>query len=1162
MRLALCGIAAVAAGTLVAAQGLDVRTGTDGRVHAVTFAGVPANRGMSLLTMDDQWKALYNSGRETVEVRTRTEDGARIIEATQTNRLAEYSVTATVKPDEVLLRHEYDIKPHPGLQHVELCVGLPTPLCDGAQYEALAAGKTTTGAIAFDGRGNGVLPGLERLTLRTFWADITWDFSGSTVQWNFDDLTRTEWAKSYRFRYAPSCSPEEGARGVAVIRVTAEPPSTGPLAPLDLSGAANRGFRDDEDGDQQGGWSDQGDNDLRALSPGKRSMVAVPFEILDGSEADARSCLVLRGTPRPYFPAEAGPIPVNAALSRLYFLHTCAWSAEWRQPVAEYRVQYEDGRTAQVAARYGLDISDWWGAVEPLRARLGLKLNNGHNDVGLYVMRWENPRPDEPIVNLSMASSNTGAVPILVAVTGLQSGVLAEEQVAVLDDVWKARSEQKVSTEGWVPIAIPWTDRGADGTALDVSFLLDPPAGKHGFLRCRDGKFVFEEPAGRARFWGTNAALRGPFPPKELAPGIARAWAQQGVNMVRMHLYAVYEETMIAPDGGLNSERLDEFEFLIAELKKQGIYTYMDLNDGMLYARLLEGPAKEKLAGIDAGSLKRPSLFDPDLIAAQKKLATMLFTHVNPYTGLRMCDDPAVALYEITNENSFLSAWGDLKQAFPEPYYTALKQRWNEWLGRRYPDRAALARAWEEQDGFDLPPDQDPAQGTVELPPGFKNAPMTDGRRFAIEMQAEYHRIMYEHLRSIGVKAPITGNNLEFALGDLEALKGMDFTAEGAYWTHPNVRAKPITFSNSIALATDAAGPGPLIANMGRTQMVGKPYVVREWNFCFPNDFRCEGMMAAAAYGALQDWDGLLFYCATGSFNGGQWQSFVDDPKILIHSQQTDPATWGQSQACALAYLRGDVRPANTTVRLLYTDADVHANRELWHKLPFLFGLARVEAWLPGPGVLPSSPHPLVQWRQGPDGSREISFGAEADAASAERNLLAEARKQLSIAAQDPDILVSDTGEIARDARHAILTVDTERTASAVGALGELEAVDLQALRVESETRFCAIAVSALDGKPIVESGRLLVTAVARARNTGQEVEAGRLLEWGTAPVLFEPVKATLLLKRAPRGLRAFALDPAGGRRKSEVPITDEQGRAAVRLTPEAATIYYEIAAE
>ena len=72
----------------------------------------------------------------------------------------------------------------------------------------------------------------------------------------------------------------------------------------------------------------------------------------------------------------------------------------------------------------------------------------------------------------------------------------------------------------------------------DVSFLLDAPAGRDGFVGIKDGHLV--KPGGeRLRLWGVNLTgfTRGAnlLPPKELAPLWAEELARFGINCVRMH---------------------------------------------------------------------------------------------------------------------------------------------------------------------------------------------------------------------------------------------------------------------------------------------------------------------------------------------------------------------------------------------------------------------------------------------------------------------------------------------------------------------------------------------------------------------------------------------------------------------------------------------------
>ena len=68
--------------------------------------------------------------------------------------------------------------------------------------------------------------------------------------------------------------------------------------------------------------------------------------------------------------------------------------------------------------------------------------------------------------------------------------------------------------------------------ALDFSYLLDPPAGKYGFVQIKDGHFCLGN-GKRIRFFGTNIMGIGCMPEKEMAPIYADRLAKAGANMVR-----------------------------------------------------------------------------------------------------------------------------------------------------------------------------------------------------------------------------------------------------------------------------------------------------------------------------------------------------------------------------------------------------------------------------------------------------------------------------------------------------------------------------------------------------------------------------------------------------------------------------------------------------
>jgi hypothetical protein len=94
-------------------------------------------------------------------------------------------------------------------------------------------------------------------------------------------------------------------------------------------------------------------------------------------------------------------------------------------------------------------------------------------------------------------------------------------------------------------------------------------------------------------------------------------------------------------------------------------------------------------------------------------------THTNRHTGLRWCDDPVFAVWELSNEEWWMSrmvrgAW----QKLPAFFKNQLAARWNEWLGKKYGSDEKLAAAWGK-----LLPGESLARGTVLLAPMAKPSP-------------------------------------------------------------------------------------------------------------------------------------------------------------------------------------------------------------------------------------------------------------------------------------------------------------------------------------------------------------------------------------------------------------------------------------------------------
>ena len=184
---------------------------------------------------------------------------------------------------------------------------------------------------------------------------------------------------------------------------------------IDLSKAANRSFSDDKAGDQKGGWTDYGHSaDFREMPLGiTRLQGGVPFKIIDPAKNNDRSCIVLAGKYRPYFPKKVTGIPVGELLNSIYVLHISMYAAHLPGAAVRYTLHYEDGTTHTFTADTRYDIPDWWNA-QPRRNALPV-LRVGEKT--LCMSEYVNPRPKTKIVSMDIESTGR-AIPVIVAITG------------------------------------------------------------------------------------------------------------------------------------------------------------------------------------------------------------------------------------------------------------------------------------------------------------------------------------------------------------------------------------------------------------------------------------------------------------------------------------------------------------------------------------------------------------------------------------------------------------------------------------------------------------------------------------------------------------------------------------------------------------------------
>ena len=141
-----------------------------------------------------------------------------------------------------------------------------------------------------------------------------------------------------------------------------------------------------------------------------------------------------------------------------------------------------------------------------------------------------------------------------------------------------AQSQVTKDTPGWFEFVIPGLD--ATQTPVDMSFLNPEPAGAAGSTRIENGRFV-DSAGNQMKLLGTNLTFGSAFPDKDASPKIAAHMRKLGINIVRFH----HMDNSAAPRGiwlkdrsGFDPEQLDKLDWIIYQLKQNGIYTNINLH--------------------------------------------------------------------------------------------------------------------------------------------------------------------------------------------------------------------------------------------------------------------------------------------------------------------------------------------------------------------------------------------------------------------------------------------------------------------------------------------------------------------------------------------------------------------------------------------------------
>jgi hypothetical protein len=703
--------------------------------------------------------------------------------------------------------------------------------------------------------------------------------------------------------------------------------------------------------------------------------------------------------------------------------------------------------------------------------------------------------------------------------------------------VLTAGSPETVAQDEMFPFSMPLPAAGGAG---DVSAWIARPAGKDGFVQAIGGRLAIRAASGEMkpiRFWGTNLCAAGCFPSHEQAQRLAAGLARLGFNCVRMHHM---DRREIWGDGpghlAIDPKQLDRLDYLVHQLKLHGVYTNLNLHISRWLDEADGFPGRAERPKYDKGL----DNFEPRMIELQKKFARDLLRHVNPYTGAAYADEPAVAFVEINNENALFEEWryGRLDR-LPEPYSTTFRKLWNLWLRQKYGGTERWREAWNRSE--DAAADSRLWQEAAIAPLRAKDAPTppvrADWADFLWDTERAYWLGMHRYLKEeLGVRPPVSGTQVSWSPVHIQAR--LDYLDAHAYWHHPAFPGRDWDAGHwTVGNTALADTPPGILGRLAAKRVAGLPFTVSEYNHPAPNVYAAEGFPMAAAFGALQGWDGIYTFSYSGSseYESSRIVGFFDfkgDPAKLVHLP-----------ACAAMFVRGDVTAARTT---LLTPVSREAERR---KLRQTFNPWEVQATMAGMDARWSAVHAIAM-ELGEDRARAPDKAAPAP----------------------PDAgapLVSDTGQMRWDASRkggGYLTVDSPRTKLFTGFIQGRSFCLGNVVLTPGRTRldWATVSLVCVDGAGFDQPGRMLVAATGWMQNRGAKLEyldGDKVTlgdRWGQPPVLCEGVGVEIVLPVAADRVRCWPLDPAGVRR-DPWPAVQHNGKALLRLGPEHKTLWYEV---
>jgi hypothetical protein len=733
--------------------------------------------------------------------------------------------------------------------------------------------------------------------------------------------------------------------------------------------------------------------------------------------------------------------------------------------------------------------------------------------------------------------------------------------------LWMTPKAAIAQVETWLPLRENSLTVAA-GSALDFSALVEPgPAGRHGWAKVLpDGHIGFENQPRAQRFLAASLVflpLNGGIPDHGGSDRLVEQLRRTGYNLVRLHFVDAQLMSGRNQDFDFNPDQFDRLHYLMATLARNGIYW---LADGLTSDNGAWGDVQPH-RWVKNHSAKLDLLTSEEGFQHWATLVKRLWGIPNPYTGIAPLNDPAMLGLILVNEGSL----GYLATINGNHYPPVLAPLFRDWLISKYGNSNALRAAW----GAELAAGETLAT-QVRLPEAVRGRGMrdTDFARFVVDLEQKAYRRMVANMRALGYGGLTTAfDNWSFINADITR-STLPWVDMHSYHASPSNHGQPGSRIAQTSVHSDVAR---YVRELTNTRQWGKPFTVSEYGQPFWNKWRHESAVLVPAIAAIQGWDAISQFAETPIQDNYGSSPFPRRQAIYPYGIGADPIARAGERLAALLFLRGDVAPATSRIRLHVDPDRAMARSGGWEQVPE--GLSRLG--LVTAIGLDFGPMPTVPvagelsvdltgarppwWVQLENGL--IKAGADSLASGLAPLVKAKVASAKNPSRPQDKLYQSQTGQLTLDSSNNLITLASERSAAlvlragAVASAGPLSVADVNGPAL--------IALSSLDMQPVGRSQRMLLTVLTDAINSGmtfEDVERTTIRTLGRFPPVVGGVAATVRIEHANASRLQIWPLALNGERRAPIPLAVNGTVAKLNLDtanlPDGPALFFEIAFE